>query len=238
MTTQQCDHLLDYYNGHLSQLEKAQFEKHLKSCSQCQEELHELEQLIDFMPFASDVVEPPMDLEDRVMAGILGEEKRTADIEPTSKKKKKAWFLPSVAAALALSLIGNAYLFTQLEDQNEVVEQATIDQVVQYVDLAAVNGNAKGTASIIKQGVQTSMVVQASELQDLSNEEVYQVWLIKDDKPERAGTFVTSKDGKGSVVFKFNEEFTKKDWDTVAITLEPDANSQLPQGDIVLASDI
>ena len=82
------------------------------------------------------------------------------------------------------------------------------------------------------------MVVQASELQELSNEEVYQVWLIKDDKPERAGTFVTSKDGKGSVVFKFNEEFTKKDWDTVAITLEPDANSQLPQGDIVLASEI
>ncbi|KPL60520.1 anti-sigma factor [Rossellomorea vietnamensis] len=238
MTTQQCDHLLDYYNGHLSQLEKAQFEKHLKSCPQCQEELHELEQLMDFMPFASDVVEPPKDLEDRVMAGILGEEKPTADIKPLSKKKKNAWFLPSVAAALALSLIGNAYLFTQLEDQNEVVEQATIDQVVQYVDLAAVNGDAKGTASIIKQGAQTSMVVQASELQDLSNEEVYQVWLIKDDKPERAGTFVTSNDGKGSVVFKFNEEFTKKDWDTVAITLEPDANSQLPQGDIVLASDI
>ncbi|UXH42443.1 anti-sigma factor [Rossellomorea vietnamensis] len=238
MTTQQCDQLLDYYNGHLSELEKAQFEKHLKSCPQCQEELHELEQLMDYMPFASDVVEPPKDLEDRVMAGILGEEKRTANVEPPAKKKKKTWFLPSVAAALFLSLIGNAYLFSQLEDQDEVVEQATIDQVVQYVDLAAVNGNARGTASIIKQGAQTSMVVQASELQELSNEEVYQVWLIKDDQPERAGTFVTSKDGKGSVVFKFNEEFTKKDWDTVAITLEPDANSQLPQGDIVLASEI
>ncbi|WGG46178.1 anti-sigma factor [Rossellomorea sp. DA94] len=238
MTIPQCDHLLDYYNGHLSELEKAQFEKHLKSCPQCQEELHELEQLMDYMPFASDVVEPPKDLEDRVMAGILGEEKRTSIVEPPSKKKKKTWFLPSVAAALFLSLIGNAYLFSQLEDQDEVVEQATIDQVVQYVDLAAVNGSAKGTASIIKQGTQTSMVVQASELQELSNEQVYQVWLIKDDKPERAGTFVTSKDGKGSVVFKFNEEFTKKDWDTVAITLEPDANSQLPQGNIVLASEI
>ncbi|WP_406685764.1 anti-sigma factor domain-containing protein [Rossellomorea vietnamensis] len=238
MTTQQCDQLLDYYNGHLSELEKAQFEKHLKSCPQCQEELHELEQLMDYMPFASDVVEPPKDLEDRVMAGILGEEKRTANVEPPAKKKKKTWFLPSIAAALFLSLIGNAYLFSQLEGQDEFVEQATIDQVVQYVDLAAVNGNARGTASIIKQGAQTSMVVQASELQELSNEEVYQVWLIKDDQPERAGTFVTSKDGKGSVVFKFNEEFTKKDWDTVAITLEPDANSQLPQGDIVLASEI
>jgi anti-sigma factor RsiW len=238
MTTHQCDHLLDYYNGHLSELEKAQFEKHLESCPQCQEELHELEQLAEYMPFASDVVEPPKDLEDRVLANILSEDKPKANVKPISNKKRKSWFLPSVAAALALSLIGNAYLFTLIEDQNEVVEQATIDQVVQYVDLAAVSGNAKGTASIIKHGEQTSMVVQASELQDLSNEEVYQVWLIKDDQPERAGTFVTSKDGKGSVVFKFNEEFTKKDWDTVAITLEPDANSQLPQGDIVLASEI
>jgi anti-sigma factor RsiW len=238
MTTHQCEHLLDYYNGHLSKLEKAQFEKHLESCPQCQEELHELEQLAEYMPFASDVVEPPKDLEDRVLANILSEDKPKANVKPISNKKRKSWFLPSVAAALALSLIGNAYLFTLIEDQNEVVEQATIDQVVQYVDLAAVSGNAKGTASIIKQGEQTSMVVQASELQDLSNEEVYQVWLIKDDQPERAGTFVTSKDGKGSVVFKFNEEFTKKDWDTVAITLEPDANSQLPQGDIVLASEI
>ncbi|MBN8192199.1 anti-sigma factor [Bacillus sp. NTK074B] len=238
MTIQPCDQLLDYYNGHLTELEKAQFEKHLKSCDQCQEELHELEQLSEYMPFASDVVEPPKDLEDRVFAHILGDEK-PAGVEPIRKaKKNRRWFLPSVAAALALSLIGNAYLFTQLEEQNEVVEQATIDQVVQYVDLAAVNGNAKGTASIIKQGTQTSMVVQASELEALSDEEVYQVWLIKDEKPERAGTFVTSKDGKGSVVFKFNEEFTKKDWDTVAITLEPDADSQLPQGDIVLASDI
>lgn len=238
MTTQQCDHLLDYYNGHLSELEKAQFEKHLESCPQCQEELHELEQLAEFMPFASEVVEPPKDLEERVFANILGEEEVHSNARPLSRKKKKSWFLPSVAAALALSLIGNAYLFTQLEDQNEVVEQATIDQVVQYVDLAPVNSDAKGTASIIKQGEQTSMVVQASELQDLSNGEVYQVWLIKGDKPERAGTFVTSQDGKGSVVFKFNKEFSKEDWDTVAITLEPDANSQLPQGEIVLASEI
>ena len=238
MTTQPCDHLLDYYNGHLSELEKAQFETHLESCPQCQEELRELEQLTEYMPFASEVVEPPKDLEDRIMTSILGEEKPATNVEPFSKKKRKSWFLPSIAAALVLSLIGNAYMFSQLEDQSEVVEQATIDQVVQYVDLAAVNSNAKGTASIIKQGTQTSMVVQASELQGLSDEEVYQVWLIKDDKPERAGTFVTSKDGKGSVVFKFNEEFSKKDWDTVAITLEPDANSQLPQGEIVLASEI
>ncbi|MBV6682188.1 anti-sigma factor [Bacillus sp. JRC01] len=239
MTQHQCDHILDYYNGHLSELQKAAFEKHLASCSECQEFLKELEQISGCLPYSSEPVEPPTDLEDRVFARILNEsEEKQEPAAAPRQKHRRPWIFPSIAAALALSIIGNAYLFTQLEDQKRVVEEATIDEVVEYAELAPVSGEGTGTASIIKQGKQTSMVVQASDLAKLSDKEVYQVWLIKDEKPERAGTFVTSGDGKGSVIFKFNEEFTKKDWDQVAVSLEPDANSELPQGEIVLASDI
>ena len=239
MTQHQCDHILDYYNGHLSELEKAAFEKHLASCSECQEFLKELEQISGYLPYSSEPVEPPTDLEDRVFARILNEsEEKQEPAAAPRQKRRRPWIFPSIAAALALSIIGNAYLFTQLEDQKRVVEEATIDEVVEYAELAPVSGQGTGTASIIKQGKQTSMVVQASDLAKLSDKEVYQVWLIKDEKPERAGTFVTSGDGKGSVIFKFNEEFTEKDWDQVAVSLEPDANSELPQGEIVLAADI
>ncbi|KQU63029.1 anti-sigma factor [Rossellomorea marisflavi] len=239
MTQHQCDHILDYYNGHLSELEKAAFEKHLASCSECQEFLKELEQISGYLPYSSEPVEPPTDLEDRVFARILNEsEEKQEPAAAPRQKRRRPWIFPSIAAALALSIIGNAYLFTQLEDQKRVVEEATIDEVVEYAELAPVSGKGTGTASIIKQGKQTSMVVQASDLAKLSDKEVYQVWLIKDEKPERAGTFVTSGDGKGSVIFKFNEEFTEKDWDQVAVSLEPDANSELPQGEIVLAADI
>ncbi|WP_079514761.1 anti-sigma factor [Rossellomorea marisflavi] len=239
MTQHQCDHILDYYNGHLSELEKAAFEKHLASCSECQEFLKELEQISGYLPYSSESVEPPPDLEDRVFARILNEsEEKQEPATAPRQKRRRPWIFPSIAAALALSIIGNAYLFTQLEDQRRVVEEATIDEVVEYAELAPLSGQGTGTASIIKQGKQTSMVVQASDLAKLSDKEVYQVWLIKDEKPERAGTFVTSGDGKGSVIFKFNEEFTEKDWDQVAVSLEPDANSELPQGEIVLAADI
>ncbi|MDR4938550.1 anti-sigma factor [Rossellomorea marisflavi] len=239
MTQHQCDHILDYYNGHLSELEKAAFEKHLASCSECQEFLNELEQISGYLPYSSEPVEPPTDLEDRVFARILNDsEEKQRPVTTPRQKRRRPWIFPSIAAALALSIIGNAYLFTQLEDQKRVVEEATIDEVIEYAELAPVSGQGTGTASIIKQGKQTSMVVQASDLAKLSDKEVYQVWLIKDEKPERAGTFVTSGDGKGSVIFKFNEEFTEKDWDQVAVSLEPDANSELPQGEIVLAADI
>ncbi|VXC48202.1 conserved hypothetical protein [Bacillus sp. 349Y] len=239
MTQHQCDHILDYYNGHFSELEKAAFEKHLASCSECQELLNELEQISGYLPYSSEPVEPPTDLEDRVFARILNESEEKQEPAAAPRQKRRwPWIFPSIAAALALSIIGNAYLFTQLEDQKRVVEEATIDEVVEYAELAPVSGQGMGTASIIKQGKQTSMVVQASDLAKLSDKEVYQVWLIKDEKPERAGTFVPSGDGKGSVIFKFNEEFTEKDWDQVAVSLEPDANSELPQGEIVLAADI
>jgi uncharacterized protein YpmB len=235
MIQQPCDYLLDYFNHHLDDDEKASFEKHLESCSDCREALNELRHLNEFLPYASEPIDPPDGLEDRVFASI----DRESSVTPLRKEKpRKRWIFPSVAAVLALSLLGNAYMYTQIEQEEEIAEQATIDQVTEYVELAAVNGNAKGTASIIKQGEESSLVVQASQLENLSKEEVYQVWLIKDEKPERAGTFVTGQDGKGSVVFKLNEEFVKKDWDTVAITLEPDANSQLPQGEIILASQL
>ncbi len=241
MTQHLCDHLLDYFNGHLSELEKAAFEKHLETCSECQEELLELQELSDYLPYASNPIIPPKGLEDRVFAQIdkdtpFSESVRT---EPIRKQKRNRWILPSIAAVLVLSLIGNIYFFNELNGSNQPDSgEVAIDKVLQSVELAAVEGNAKGTASMIKQGQQTSMVIQASELGKLSNKEVYQVWLIKDDKPERAGTFVPSEDGKGSVVYQLSQEFAKKDWDTVAITLEPDANSKLPKGNIVLASKL
>jgi anti-sigma factor RsiW len=231
--TRQCDHLFDYYNQHLNESDKAAFEKHLENCEDCREALVELHQLNEFLPYASEPINPPEGLEEQVFANI---EESTVPFR--KDKPQRRWLFPAAAAVLALSLLGNAYMFTQIQKEEEIQEQAVIDQVTQYVELAAVTGNAKGTASIIKQGEQSSLVVQASQLEDLTKDQVYQVWLIKDEKPQRAGTFVTGQDGKGSVIFKMNEEFARKDWDTVAITLEPDANSQLPQGEIVLASEI
>ncbi|WP_456272271.1 anti-sigma factor [Bacillus sp. AK031] len=238
MTQKQCDLLMDYYNGHLSDIERTRFEKHLSECGECKEDLQQLHELEEYLPYASEPVEPPFGLEDRVFANILNDDKAKEVHPQYNPRRKNRWMFPSVAALLALSLIGNAYFLSQLGEEPEVAEQQElVDQVVKYVDLGAVEGSAQGTASIVKQGGETRLVVQASELEELNNDEVYQVWLIKDEKPERAGTF-TIEDGKGSVVFNFNEEYENVNWDMVAVSQEPDASSQLPQGNIVLASEL
>ncbi|MGD6966167.1 anti-sigma factor domain-containing protein [Rossellomorea vietnamensis] len=238
MTEQHCDQLFDYYNGHLSDIELARFEKHLEECVECEQALLQLRELEDYLPYASEPINPPSGLEDRVFSRILKDEDQKETIVQRAPRKRNKWMFPSVAALLAVSLIGNAYLFTQLGEKQETAEvQESIDKVVKYAEMAAVEGSAKGTASIVKQGDETKLVVQASDLESLNDEEVYQVWLIKDEKPERAGAF-RIEDGRGSVVFNFNENYENIDWDMVAISHEQDADSQTPQGNVVLASEL
>lgn len=61
------------------------------------------------------------------------------------------------------------------------------------------------------------------------------MWILKGEKPYRAGTFVSSKDS-GMVVFDLSDiELDKQD--KIAITLEPSPNNQAPEGDIIMASE-
>jgi anti-sigma-K factor RskA len=233
----QCVQILDYYNGHLSEIERNRFKQHLEKCSECQEELLQLHALEDYLPYASEPVDPPSGLEEKVFASILIEDGGQEEGHQYTGGRRNRWRFPAVAALLALSLIGNVYFYNQLSEEPEVAEKEQVDQIVEYVDLTRVEGKAKGTASIVKQGDATRLIVQASALENLNNEEVYQVWLIKDEKPKRAGTF-TVEDGKGSVVFNFKENYENVDWDMVAVSHEPNANSKLPRGSIVLASEL
>ncbi|MEK3855967.1 anti-sigma factor [Cytobacillus sp. FSL H8-0458] len=236
MTENYCDGLIDYFNGHMNEEEKRKFEEHLDNCPECKEELKEWESLIDVLPYRSEPALPPAGMKDRVMANILEEGAHQSQAE-INKKKRPGILVPAMAAALFLSLAGNLYL---LNNQDQAVlpkKQETIDRVLSYVPLEPVEGEAQGTASIVKNGNQLSIVIQASQLQDLQNEEVYQVWLIENEQPERAGTFVSTGNGEGAVVFQLNAE-ENINWDTVAITLEPDETSQTPKGSMVLASQL
>ncbi|OCT12990.1 hypothetical protein A8709_21960 [Paenibacillus pectinilyticus] len=92
---------------------------------------------------------------------------------------------------------------------------------------------AKGLATIVVDSKGTHLVVQAENLPALKGTEAYQVWLIKGEAKYNAGTFV-SQDGNGALYYSFQPQ----EYDTVAITLEPDAQGETPRGQIVLAAPI
>lgn len=247
MDRQMCDQLVDYFNGQLSEVEMNAFEKHLSTCEDCQIELAEWQALTDDLPYVSATINPPEGMKARILNTVFEEgleiEKTpvtpivsSEKVTPIKKNRSFSW-LPAVAAALMLSVGANIFLVSIVKNQQDdiVAQNETVDQLLAFVSLSPVDGDATGTASIVKHGDETRVVVQASSLPALSNDEVYQVWLIDEDGPIRAGTF-KSDSQDGAVVFTLPEGLNK-DWSQVAVSHEPNAESKSPLGNVLMASE-
>lgn len=256
-----CDLTIDYFNDQLSPQEKEAFEEHLISCTECQQELAEWHDLAEDLPFVSEMIEPPDGMKQRILSSILedptdperligSKQKPSLQTVPQStpvlpfetqtKRRSKVMqrLMPLAAAALVLSLMGNAYLGWMVQDQQQVLEvqRETVDQLVALVNLQPLEGNSTGTASIVRHGDEIRVVVQASSLPELSNDEVYQVWLIDEDGPDRAGTFTsTGTDGTAVYTLPAGEDFS---WDQIAVSHEPNKDSEQPLGQVLMASAI
>lgn len=247
MDRQMCNQLVDYFNEQLSEVEKHAFEKHLETCEECTIELAEWQALTDDLPYVSASINPPEGMKARILNNVFEEalEKETTPVTPivTSekvipiKKNKSFTWLPAIAAALMLSVGANIFLASIVKNQQDdiVAQSEAVDQLLAFVNLSPVEGEATGTASIVKHGDETRVVVQASSLPALSNDEVYQVWLIDEDGPIRAGTF-KSDSQDGAVVFTLPEGLNK-DWSQVAVSHEPNADSKSPLGNVLMASE-
>jgi len=247
MTNIDCDYLVDYLNGTLTAEENQQFEHHLKTCTECQEIIEATGQL----PYLADPVEPPTDMKARILSNVFDEKveqnnhlkdqpidqpkalKPAMSPIPIHKKRRKenVW-KPLLAAVLLMSLLGNGYAFYQLSDQTAETETAI--QSIELQPNATFTGTA--TAAMIEEEGLLNLVVQADRLAELETSQVYQVWLIKDGKPIPAGAFSPNPNGEGASYYQL--ETTSDEWDTIAITLEPKTGNELPEGEIVLSSEI
>lgn len=260
-----CDLLIDYFNDQLSKEEKEAFEQHLETCSDCREELAELREMTEELPFASEPVEPAEGMKKRILSGVFGEENTEDQVQESSstdsthstvpsyheedpgnelasrytRKQSRAfkpWMVTTLAAALLLSLVGNMYAFLQgSETTQPTTEQESINQVINRVTLQG-KVSGQATASIIKQNENQILSVDAQNLQQLEGDKVYQVWLLDGKTPYRAGSFVANQNGEGAVTFSMDQLPKDKSWDMIAISKEPDATSKKPRGNILLTS--
>ncbi len=167
--------------------------------------------------------------------------------------KLPRWLLPSVSAAAVLLLIASGFLLLRIDYLNQEAKrlEARVDSLQQQIDstgrpLTGVQTNhvvalSPTTKDIVAQGLATividdkgmHLIVQAEQLPLLTDDEAFQVWLLKNGKPVNAGTFF-SQDGTGALYFTFKPD----EYDQIAITQEPDANGKEPRGSIVLAGSL
>ena len=68
--TVECSYLVNYLTGDCTEWERAAFERHLRTCVTCREELSELQEVWQALPFEMEEVEVPADLKEQVMQSI------------------------------------------------------------------------------------------------------------------------------------------------------------------------
>ncbi len=274
MMRNECEKVVDYFNSQLNEQEKKEFERHLETCEECREELEELELLTADLPFASEPVEPPENMKQRVLDAVFADEASLEDhhlSEASSEDpdnsnliglkerrernmssadagkpsaRKKPWVMGGLAAALVISVGGN--IFAIVNENGDTTSQPKVEQpadestnqVAERVQLKGEKTKAIATAAMIQQDNQNLLTLQAEGLEKLQGDEVYQVWLIKGDKPYRAGTFVANSNGEGAVAFSLDQLPKDTSWDAMAISKEPDATSETPQGEVIMSSKL
>lgn len=249
-----CERLIDYYNGQLKDKDKQAFEKHLAECPDCQAELAEWEILNAEMVKDIEQISPPSDMEDRILTNIFAEDTsintsdhlsdekftKNANIKTKNKSHKSSSFykimvLP-LAAALLLSVIGNVYLWAS-QQQPEPLSEALLqdDEAINLTPTSDTLDMDAKMAMHETNGTQTVMI-EGENFTPLNEGEVYQVWLMENEQPYRAGTFVPNEHGDGYTVFTL-EDTENVDWDAAAITVEPSPQNQTPEGDILMLAE-
>ncbi|AQQ53282.1 anti-sigma factor [Planococcus lenghuensis] len=229
MKNQDCDRLIDYLEDRLSTEEKKEFETHLQTCTDCQEVI----ELMGDLPYLSEPAEPSEGMKSRVLGAVFEEEHRPAATERVvTKRKKRNWMGLSLAAVLFVSLLGNIYALTWL---TEGTEEAVALEEIGLEPNGSFTGNA--AVSIVKgTNEELTLTVEATELEPLQGDAIYQVWLIADGEPMPAGYLSPDSTGTGVALFTLGQELDA--WDTVAITREPQYGNKLPEGDIVLSAPL
>lgn len=232
-----CDQLIDYFNQHLTEDERLRFEAHLSTCQTCQEELEQLEALVGGVAFLSEPAEPPTGMKARILDNVFAEEETepkkaelttVTPLTASKKTQKTSWGAFALAAALFLSLVGNGYLLLNQDEPSGIT----------LTDTVPLEGESEGVAYLAEQDGNRQLIVQTNGLAPLEANEVYQVWLLKNGSPIPTGAFVTDDKGNGTVIYTLDSNESEIDWDTVAVTKEPERGNSTPEGDIVLSASL
>jgi len=142
-----------------------------------------------------------------------------------------------ITAVLLLGLIGLFWSNHQLKENITVLENkaSSQTQIVRTFDLKGLNlaAAASGSAYLLEEDRDTVLVIELSKLPSTKDEEVYQVWLLKNGNRQSAGTLKPDPNGNGIITSRLPKDLS---FDDIGITLEANPNNTQPQGQKVLGT--
>jgi anti-sigma-K factor RskA len=220
------DDLAAYLLGALTDDEANSFEAHLETCEICQARERWLRTSVEVLPASVEPVEPPPELRERLLATVrreAGAETEGGAPAPRDQRRGSWWtrllgtpvLRPATAAAAALLIVAAGAIGYAVRGGGEGGAQTT-------TVTAQSTGVAPGLkATIVRTGDRG--ILRVSDLPQRRGR-VYEVWLVKGEKPVPSALFQVGRDGAGSAGIPGGlDEATQ-----VLVTSEPEGGSEEP----------
>jgi anti-sigma-K factor RskA len=222
--------------------ERTQVRQHLETCVNCQAELRTYQGVVAQLTSSVPQRTPPLLLKQRILAQVA---RQPASRPVKLDLNKPAWwtrltqvFLPSTPAlgwvtvlVILILVAGNLILWQKLSQA-----QSSPGQDFRTVELV-------GTT--IAPGAGGILLISADErfgtllvdgMPTLKENQVFQLWLIKEGKRTSGGIFSVKYNGYGTLAVKPDQSLL--DYNACDITIEPTGGSSAPTGAKVLGGNL
>jgi Anti-sigma-K factor rskA/Putative zinc-finger len=210
------------------------FERHLRHCASCTDEVRGLRETAARLAMAK-ALQPPARMEQRVLAATY----QTRQLPPAAdgqlaerrqaRDQRRMWLprLAALAAAAALVLVvvlGVAQILTQRQLQTQRASSAAISQVITAPDarIESMRTTVGGNVTVVVSALQRAAVITASGLPALAQGQVYQVWVMTPSGARSAG--LLSRTGQAAPLLAS----AVAPADRIGITVEPDGGTSKP----------
>lgn len=254
MQEEHANNLVDAYAlGTLEPDEVDAVERHLETCETCRALAEQARATADRFLFAVPQVAPPPALRARVLQRVHEEaaarrqhdesEEPGAPPTPTSSASSAS---PDdqdthVPIAVPVRRGGIRHLLRSMlgeesapaHDAGELLRDLLADPACTIWPVAGTSDAPGASARLVHVPTRHDAVLVASGLHQPAPGNAYQVWLLAGGKPLPNTVFTVNHFGRGAAVVHTREHW--HDFDTVAVTPEPESGSPGPTGPIVLA---
>jgi anti-sigma-K factor RskA len=217
----------------LDDLERAQFERHLRECDSCSREVESLREAAALLAETT-AVAPSAALRDRVLADIATVRPLPPVVpvpspaEPPHDRRRRRW-VPALAAAAAAAVIGTgAVVWQQVDDE----PPSRVEQVLEAGDAQEFTQTLPGgaEATVVRSKKLNQAVLITHDMPAAPDGHAYALWLQHDDVMVPAGVMppgsdnevllsgdAASANGAGITVETAGEEHPEPEGDVVVV---------------------
>jgi len=229
------DQIDAYALGALEPAEVDAVERHLETCPRCRALVARARALSDAFLLAVPQIAPPPDLRDRLMRRIAAEAAGSAASIGTSGATAVPPATNPVARFLRTLLGGEAAAGSAGErhDAGVLLRDLLADPECVILPVPGTDEAPGASARFVGSPHRREGVLVAGGLRPSGAGRAYQVWFLHDGQPQPNTVFRADHSGHGAGVFRLERPVF--DFDTVAVTPEPEGGSPAPTGPIVLA---